>query len=279
MILAKILGIGPLFLGAVILVVIAVIGVSPQLAPLLPYMAILFPAIVFSLLAWRRSYPAAVSYLRRGVQSTVFWHAVTSDIPYSLRVATGERVLDGPRRPEEATLVFEDRGRSKGYAVKVLRIADVQKNFETTTEQERMLLLDRMVKAIEGLSEVEAKLIIDRSPQGETAHIILYSEVVDGDEEGAVHSVEVAAKTLATHLEGIGMVLIDDVSYMGYRPLIGRSLSLKPSRHHILLLGATSMATVLTSFYSVGLGALGTTILVSGLLGILVTVRAATSAS
>jgi len=80
-ILAKILGIGPLFFGALILVVLAVIGVSPQLAPLLPYMAILFPALVFAMLAWRRAYPSAISYLRKGVPSTVFWHAVAGDIP------------------------------------------------------------------------------------------------------------------------------------------------------------------------------------------------------
>jgi len=122
---------------------------------------------------------------------------------------------------------------------------------------------------------VEAKFIIDRSPQGETAYIILYSEVVGGDEEGAVHSVESAAKTLATTMEGIGMILIDDVRYMGYRTQNGEKLSRTPTKHHVFLMAARSMATVFTSVNSVGLGALGTTMLISGVIGLIVMFRVA----
>lgn len=276
-ILAKILGIGPLFFGALILATLALIGLSPQLAPYTPYVAILLPAVFFALLAARRSYPAAVSYMRRGVSSAAFWFASGPDIPYSLRVPTKQRLIEGPRRPGEVTLLFEDRGRRRGYAVKVLKIADVQKNYETTTPHERMLLLDRMVKAVEGLSDVEAKLIIDRSPQGEYAYIILYSEVVDGDEEGAVHAVEAAAKTLATSLEGIGMVVIDDASYMGHQVAAGDEAAYKPSMHHVVLLGLTSSATLVTSMLSTGLGMLGVTILISSFVGLLLTVRVANS--
>lgn len=273
--IAKLAGLGPLFLAGLILLSLAVFSFSPSLAPLLPYMGVIFPAILLTVVCFRRAFPAAVSYLRKGVKAPAFWYAVGTDIPLSLTVATSERIVDGPRRPEEATVIVEDRGRERGYAVKVLRIADVQKNYETTTEQERMLLLDRMVKAVEGLSDVEAKLVIDRSPSGETAHIILYSEVVSGDEEGAAHSVEAAAKTLATSMEGIGMILIDDISYLSLKPLMNSHLTAKPSRFHVFLLGAASSATVLTSLMSVGLGALGTALLISGFLGLLTAARAA----
>ncbi len=274
-ILAKILGIGPLFFGALILAILALIGVSPQLAPMAPYMAILFPAIVFALVAARRAYPAAVNYLRRTVSAPVFWHAVAPDLSYSMRIPTRERLVEGPRKPSEVTLLFEDRARKRGYAVKVLKIADIQKNYETTTPHERMLLLDRMVKAVEGLSDVEAKLIVDRSPQGEYSYIILYSEVVEGDEEGAVHSVEAAAKTLAASLEGLGMVVIDDASYMGYRPFAGENISRKPTIRHVIMLGAASFTTLAASMLSTGLGALGTTLIISSVIGLLLTVRAA----
>ncbi|MEM2257869.1 MAG: DUF87 domain-containing protein, partial [Candidatus Caldarchaeum sp.] len=144
---------------------------------------------------------------------------------------------------------------------------------------ERMLLLDRMVKAVEGLADVEAKLIIDRSPQGEYAYIVLYSEVVEGDEEGAVHAVEAAAKTLATSMEGIGTVVIDDASYMGHQIAVSDEAAYKPSKHHVIILGSASFATLFTSMLSTGLGILGTTILISGIIGLLLTVRAANSVS
>ncbi len=278
-VLAKVLGIGPLFFGGLILVTLAIIGLSPQLAPYTPYMAILFPAVFLALLAARRSYPAAVGYLRKNVPSTAFWFAVAPDIPYSLRVPTKIRLFEGPRKPGEVTLLFEDRRRRRGYAVKMLKIADVQKNYETTTAHERMLLLDRMVKAVEGLADVEAKLIIDRSPQGEYAYIVLYSEVVEGDEEGAVHAVEAAAKTLATSMEGIGTVVIDDASYMGHQIAVSDEAAYKPSKHHVIILGSASFATLFTSMLSTGLGILGTTILISGIIGLLLTVRAANSVS
>ncbi|MEM2652326.1 MAG: DUF87 domain-containing protein, partial [Candidatus Caldarchaeum sp.] len=274
-ILAKILGIGPVFFGGLIIVTLAVFSFSPSLAPYTPYLAIFFPSLVLGSLVWRRAYPAAVCYLKRYTKSPAFWHAVASELPVSIKVQPAVRLIDGLRRPEELTLIFEDRSRSRGYAVKVLKIADIQKNFETTTEHERMLLLDRMVKAIEGLSDVEAKLVIDRSPQGEYAYIILYSEVVEGDEEGAAHSVETAAKTLATTLEGIGMVLIDDSSYMNHKPVMGDRVTLKPNIMHVIILGAASAASAVATFFSVGLGTLGFTMFLSSLIGVVAAVRAA----
>ena len=272
-ILAKVLGIGPIFFGGLILLGIVVFSFSPQMAPFMPYALILTPALVLSLLVARRAYPSAIPYLREGVSAPAFWHAATPDLPYPLRLNTSARLIDGPRRQGEFTLLFEDRGRMKGYAVKVLKIADVRRNYETSTEDERMLLLDRMVKAIEGLGDVEAKLVIDRSPGGEVAHILLYSEVVEGDEDGAVNSVESAAKTLATSMEAIGMVMIDDASYMGYKPVAGGHLTTPPSRHHAIILAVTSATTILLSSLSVGLGAIGLTIAVSGILGVLTSLR------
>jgi hypothetical protein len=272
-ILAKVLGIGPIFFGGLILLGIVVFSFSPQMAPFMPYALILTPALVLSLLVARRAYPSAIPYLREGVSAPAFWHAAAPDLPYPLRLNTSARLIDGPRRQGEFTLLFEDRGRMKGYAVKVLKIADVRRNYETSTEDERMLLLDRMVKAIEGLGDVEAKLVIDRSPGGEVAHILLYSEVVEGDEDGAVNSVESAAKTLATSMEAIGMVMIDDASYMGYKPVAGGHLTTPPSRHHAIILAVTSATTILLSSLSVGLGAIGLTIAVSGILGVLTSLR------
>jgi len=272
-ILAKVLGIGPIFFGGLILLGIVVFSFSPQMAPFMPYALILTPALALSLLVARRAYPSAIPYLREGVSAPAFWHAAAPDLPYPLRVNTSERLIDGPRRQGEFTLLFEDRGRMRGYAVKVLKIADVRRNYETSTEDERMLLLDRMVKAIEGLGDVEAKLVIDRSPGGEVAHILLYSEVVEGDEEGAVNSVESAAKTLATSMEAIGMVMIDNASYMGYKPVAGGRLTTPPSRHHAIILAVTSATTILLSSLSVGLGAIGLTIAVSGILGVLASLR------
>jgi hypothetical protein len=242
-------------------------------------MLIFTPSLALSILAARRAYPAAISYLRAGVSAPAFWHAAAPDLPYPLRVNTSARLIDGPLRPGEFTLLLEDRGRRRGYAVKVLRVADVERNFETTTEDERMLLLDRMVKAVEGLGDVEAKLVIDRSPSGEKAYIILYSEVVEGDEEGAARSVESAAATLATNMESLRIFLIDDISYMDFKPLRGFTFSVRPSKTHAIALLAASTTTVVFSSLSVGLGAIGTVVAVSGVLGLLTGLRLLSAAS
>jgi hypothetical protein len=242
-------------------------------------MLIFTPSLALSILAARRAYPAAIPYLREGVSALAFWHAAAPDLPYPLRVNTSARLIDGPLRPGEFTLLLEDRGRRRGYAVKVLRVADVERNFETTTEDERMLLLDRMVKAVEGLGDVEAKLVIDRSPSGEKAYIILYSEVVEGDEEGAARSVESAAATLATNMESLRIFLIDDISYMGFKPLRGFTFSVRPSKTHAIALLAASTTTVVFSSLSVGLGAIGTVVAVSGVLGLLTGLRLLSAAS
>ena len=242
-------------------------------------MLIFTPSLALSILAARRAYPAAIPYLRAGVSAPAFWHAAAPDLPYPLRVNTSARLIDGPLRPGEFTLLLEDRGRRRGYAVKVLRVADIERNFETTTEDERMLLLDRMVKAVEGLGDVEAKLVIDRSPSGEKAYIILYSEVVEGDEEGAARSVESAAATLATNMESLRIFLIDDISYMGFKPLRGFTFSVRPSKTHAIALLAASTTTVVFSSLSVGLGAIGTVVAVSGVLGLLTGLRMLSAAS
>ena len=272
-IVAKVLGIGPLFFGALIIVVIAVLSNIPALAPLTPYMAILLPALILAFWGVRRRYPAAVSWLRRGADSFTYWYAVCNDIPYSLSgKPSAFRVNDGPVRTEEVTLVFDDWGRSRGWAVKALRVADVMKNYETTTEDERVLLLDRMVKAVEGLGDVEAKLIIDRSPAGETAHILLYAGFVD-DEAGAAEAVEHAAVILSRQMEGIGMLLIDDISYFGKPDLrravySGRNRLRRASKLHLPALAITSVATLFTSMLTPGLGAMGQVIAFSGVLGL-----------
>jgi hypothetical protein len=242
-------------------------------------MLIFTPSLALSILAARRAYPAAIPYLRAGVSAPAFWHAAAPDLPYPLRINTSARLIDGPLRPGEFTLLLEDRGRRRGYAVKVLRVADIERNFETTTEDERMLLLDRMVKAVEGLGDVEAKLVIDRSPSGEKAYIILYSEVVEGDEEGAARSVESAAATLATNMESLRIFLIDDISYMDFKPLRGFTFSVRPSKTHAIALLAASTTTVVFSSLSVGLGAIGTVVAVSGVLGLLTGLRLLSAAS
>jgi hypothetical protein len=274
--LAKILGIGPLFFGALIILVLFIATSIPALAPMAPYMAILLPALVLTLWGIRRRVPAAVSWMRKGVDSYVYWHVVCNDIPFSMAGKPGRnRVNDGELRKEEATIVFDDWGRNRGWAVKVLRVADVRKNFETTTEEERVILLDRMVKAIEGLGDVEAKLVIDRSPSGETAHIILYAAFEGGDEQGAKEAVEHSAVILSRQMEGIGIDLLDDVSYFG-KGDVKRYISpdyrvRKPSRLHLPLLAATSAATLFTGALTPGLGAMGQVIAASGLLGLFLT--------
>jgi hypothetical protein len=274
--LAKILGIGPLFFGALIILVLFIATSIPALAPMAPYMAILLPALVLTLWGIRRRVPAAVSWMRKGVDSYVYWHVVCNDIPFSMAGKPGRnRVNDGELRREEATIVFDDWGRNRGWAVKVLRVADVRKNFETTTEEERVILLDRMVKAIEGLGDVEAKLVIDRSPSGETAHIILYAAFEGGDEQGAKEAVEHSAVILSRQMEGIGIDLLDDVSYFG-KGDVKRYISpdyrvRKPSRLHLPLLAATSAATLFTGALTPGLGAMGQVIAASGFLGLLLT--------
>ncbi len=271
--LAKILGIGPLFFGALIIVSIAVLTSMPALAPLMPYVAILLPALILTLWGIRRRYPASVPWMRRGVDSFTYWHATCSDIPFSMMGKPKSRVNDGPVRVEEATIVFDDWGRRRGWAVKALRVADVMKNYETTTEDERVLLLDRMVKAVEGLGDVEAKLIIDRSPSGETANILLYA-AFEEDEAGAAEAVEHAAVVLSRQMEGIGMLLIDDISYFGKpdlslrRSVKGVNRVRKPSKAYIPLLALTSASTLALSLMMPGLGALSTTIAVSGLFGL-----------
>jgi hypothetical protein len=266
-ILAKVLGIGPLFFGALILVVLFIASYSPTLAPLMPYAAILSPSLALTLWGVRRRYPAAVAWLRNDSDSFSYWHIVCNDIPfYMVGKPSSFRVNEGAMRVEEATLVFDDWGRSGGWAVKVLRVADVRKNFETTTEDERMILLDRMVKAIEGLGDVEAKLVIDRSPSGETAHIILYARFVN-NEARAAGAVEHAAAILSRQMEGIGIILIDDITYFGKHVRILTRKVGKPSKKHLPLLAAASASTFITSLLTLDLGALGQVTAASGLLG------------
>ena len=274
--LAKVLGIGPLLFSGLIILVLFIATSIPSLAPLSPYMAILFPTVVLALWGVRRRVPAAVSWMRRGVESYAYWYVVCNDVPFNMVGKPGRnRVNDGELRREEATLVFDDWRRERGWAVKVLRVADVRKNFETTTEEERAILLDRMVKAIEGLGDVEAKLVIDRSPAGETAHILLYAAFEGGDEQGAKEAVEHSAVILSRQMEGMGIELLDDITYFGkgdVRRYISPDYRVrKPSKLHLPLLAITSIATLSTGALTPGLGLMGQVIAASGLLGLFLT--------
>jgi len=281
-ILAKILGIGPLFFGALIVVSLFVLTSIPALAPLMPYAAVLFPALVLALWGVRRRLPASVPWMRKGADSFTYWYVTCNDLAFCQVGKPSEfRVNDGPERVEEATLVLDDWDRRRGYAVKILRVADVMKNYETTTEDERVLLLDRMVKAVEGLGDVEAKLIIDRSPTGETAHILLYA-AFEEDEAGAAEAVEHAAVVLSRQMEGIGMLLVDDMSYFGEG--IGdvhrsKEKVREPSRVYIPALAAASLSTLFFSLMTPGLGAMGSTLAASGALGLFLTFMLARAAS
>lgn len=270
-ILASILGLGPITIGAIILALLLIFSFSPSLAPYMPYVSILLPAALLSTIAWRRGYYAAVSWLSRGASAYEFWHAAAPELGWMADRYTKNRIReDGETRKEERTLIFCDRKRSKGYACKVLRVADVQKNYETTTQRERMLLLDRMVRTIEGLGDVEAKLVVERDPEGEKAQILLWAEVIGGDEEGARHAVEHAAKLLAKGMEKLGMTLLDDITYAGYSMRFKLRMP-KPSLGHLPLLAASSLATFLLSICSAEVGTLSATTAIAGLMGLLLT--------
>ncbi|MEM2383385.1 MAG: ATP-binding protein [Desulfurococcaceae archaeon] len=269
-ILSKLLGLGPLLTSVLILVVLALASFSPMLAPYMPFIAILLPSLVLGMIAWRRSYPLAVSYLRKSVSPEAFWNAISPDLRI-IKIVTTNKTLSKHHPFAGKTVLFEDRSDKRGYAVKILKIADVQRCFETTTEHERSLLLDRMAKTIQGIGDVESKLIIDRSPKGEYAYIILYSEIEKGDEKSAVYSVENAAKTLSRSLEQLGLICLDDISYL--EPIVSLTKTVKPSKIDALTLAFTSFATIATSTLCLDLGLLMQMILLSGLIGIIVSLK------
>ena len=278
-VLAKILGLGPLFMGVLIIACIAVAVNVPYIAPFIPYVGILLPAAILSILAWRRSYPSAISWAGgRWLTPFQFWHAAAPELGNFIPERPRDRIdPDSPERFREATLIFDDPSRTSGYAVKCLKVADIERNFETTTEEERLLLVDSMAKAIEGLGNVEVKLVVERDEEGERAHMLLYSRIVDGDEEAAFTAVESAAKTLATSLEPMGIILIDDAEYMGwftssYAPEIPSRIP-KPSTLHGVALVASSAACTLTSLMAAGLGWLSGSMALAGVLAMIASFR------
>lgn len=273
-VIAKLVGLGPLMTAVLFMAAMVLFTFSPALAPYAPLIAILLPSLVLGLVAWRRSYPLAVSYLRGGVEPESFWNAVCPDLKV-VKVVVTDRRLSRAYPTAGRTALFEDSRGLRGYAVKVLKVADVQRSFETTTENERMLLLDRMAKTVQGLGDVEAKLIIDRSPRGECAYMMLYSEVADGDEKSAVYSVEHAYKALSRSLEQLGITCIDDVSYL--EPCISVSRTAKPSRMIAAALAASSLATMLTSLQCLDLGLIPQTMLASGLASLITAVKLSSS--
>ena len=267
-VLAKFLGLGPLLISGIIIVCLLLIFSTPMLAPFAPFAGVVLPVLILSMLAWRRAYPAAVGWLRRRVSPESFWNAALPDLRI-VKIVTTDRNLSKFHPMAGKVILFEDSS-GNGYACKVLRVADIVNSYETTTEDERLLLLDRMAKAVEGLGDVEAKLIIDRSPEaGETSHIILWSRIIDGDEKAAVYSVENAAKTLQRSMDRIGVTMVDDASYI--HPSINLKATTSPSRKlHGFILAGTSMATVFSSALSMTGEPLPIILFASGILGILV---------
>lgn len=273
-VLASLMGLGPLLTSVLIVVLLALAFAIPMIAPYMPFVSVLLPSIILGMVAWRRSYPAAVSYLRRGVNPAAFWNAVSPDLRV-IKVVTTDKKLSEHYPMAGKTVLVEDSGGRRGYAVKVFKIADVQRCFETTTEHERSLLLDRLAKTIQGIGDVESKLIIDRSPRGEHAYIILYSEIVRGDEKSAVYSVEHAAKTLSRGLEQLGIICLDDISYL--EPAVSTSKTVKP--HNLgLILAPSSIATIASSLLCLDLGLMPQMILASGLVCLAASIKLMSSA-
>ncbi len=276
-VLARLVSIGPLLGAFVFIAMVALFAFAPTIFTYTPYIAIVAPALALSMLAWRRAYPSIIARARWDPYD--FWYASCPELRFYLPELARRRLDPSmPLRPNEMTLVLDDLERKDGWAVKCLRVADVERSFETTTEDERLLLIDGFAKAIEGLSDVEAKLVIERGEHGEVAHILLYSHIEDGDEEGAFDAVENAAKVLADSLEPLGIILIDDASYIGfestgftekpYRP------SPKPSKNHAITLLACSIATAASSLLTPYLGNLSTSLLIAGIAGAIPSVRA-----
>lgn len=274
-VLTELLGLGPLLTSVMIVALLALAFFSPAIAPYMPFVAILLPSLILGLVAWRRSYPFAVSYLRRGVSPEVFWNAISPDLKI-MKLINVDKKLSRHHPMAGKVILLEGSDGRRGYAIKVLKVADVQRCFETTTEYERSLLLDRMAKTIQGIGDVESKLIIDRSPKGEYAYIILYSEIVEGDERSAVYSVENGAKTLSRSLEQLGMICLDDVSYL--EPSISNSKTVKPSISIPLMLASSSLATIVTSFLCLDLGHITQVIFLSGFIGLAVSSKLLSSA-
>jgi hypothetical protein len=266
--IARILGLGPLLLSGVIIACLLLIFSSSALAPYTPFMGVAMPVLILGLLAWRRSYPAAVGWLRRMVKPESFWNAALPDLRI-LKVVTTDKELSRFHQSAGKTLIFEDKS-GRGYACKVLRVADITSSYETTTEDERLLLLSSMAKVIEGLGDVEAKMVIDRSPEtGETAYMILWSEIVDGDEKSAVYSVENAAKTIQKSMDTLGIALVDDISYMEPRISL-KTYTNPPRRLHAVMVAASSVATMFSSAMSMGAGLMPMVMLGSGFIGLLI---------
>jgi hypothetical protein len=272
-VVGRLLGLGPVLLSGVIILCLLVAFSIPALAPIAPFIGIILPVIFLGVLAWRRAYPAAVGWLRKRVGGESFWNAALPDLKV-IKVVTTDKGLARLHPMAGKVVLLEDRA-GNGYACKVLRIADVVNSYETTTEEERLLLLDRMAKAIEGLGDVEAKLVIDRSPDaGESAHIILWSRIIDGDEKAAVHSVESAAKTLQRSMDRIGVTMVDDMTYLS--PSVSlRAATIPGRRAHGLALAISSIGTAASSAMclSPGAGPLPIILLASGILGLIISQR------
>jgi energy-coupling factor transporter ATP-binding protein EcfA2 len=269
-VVARLIGLGPVLLSGVIILCLLLTFSMPALAPFAPFAGIILPVFISGILAWRRAYPAAIGWLRRRVSRESFWNAALPDLKI-LKVITTDKSLARLHPMAGKVVLLEDRS-GNGYACKVLRVADVVNSYETTTEDERLLLLDRMAKAIEGLGDVEAKLVIDRSPDaGETACIILWSRIVDGDERAAVHSVESASRTLQRSMDRIGITMVDDASYL--RPSVSLRSATAPARRiHGLALALSSIGTAASSAMCLGPGAgpLPILLLASGIFSLLV---------
>ena len=269
-VLSNILGLGPLALSALVIAILASVFLLPMAAPIMPFIAITLSCVALGMVVWRRGYASAIGFLTRGVKPTSFWSAICPDLRL-MKLVTTKRTLANIYPMAGKVALFEDRNGERGYAVKVLKLADIQRTFETTTEHERQLLLDRMAKAIEGLGGVEVKLVIERSPEGEKCYMILYSEIKDGDEKSAVYSVEHAAKTLMKSMEHLGVILLDDLSYL--EPAVSKSRTNKPLKMHGVLLSITSLATLMSSALCLDLGPLAASMLLSGFIGFVISLK------
>ncbi|MCL7384403.1 MAG: ATP-binding protein, partial [Thaumarchaeota archaeon] len=270
--LARIIGLGPLLLAGLVILALLIAFSIPSLMPYIPLLGIIAPVLILGFIAWRRSYPAAVGYLRARVPPEVFWNASSYDLRM-VKVVTTDRKLADFHGTAGRVVLFEDESGLRGYACKVLKVADITNTYETTTEDERFRLLEAVAKAIEGLGDVEAKMVIDRSPEsGEKAYIILWSEIVDGDEKSAVYSVENAARTLQRGMDRVGVSLIDDISYISPKVKIV-SETRRPGRIHALLTGLTSLLTLLSSAICLGSGMIAQTLLLSSVIGLIVSAK------
>ena len=72
-ILSKLLGLGPLATGALIIAVMFIVFWTPSLAPYMPVISVALPSLIISFIIWYRSYPSSIRFLRGGVSPQTLW--------------------------------------------------------------------------------------------------------------------------------------------------------------------------------------------------------------